>query len=31
VQELGGRTEVAVELLPQVLGVTYMPAGSDAA
>jgi hypothetical protein len=31
VRELGGRPEVAVELLPQVPGVTYLPAGGEAA
>ena len=31
VRELGGRPEVAVEPLPQVPGVTYMPARGDAA
>jgi hypothetical protein len=30
VRELGGRPDVTVELLPQVSGVTYMPARSDA-
>ena len=30
VRELGGRPEVAVEELPQVPGVTYMPARGDA-
>jgi hypothetical protein len=30
VRELGGRPQVAVEPLPQVLGVTYMPARGDA-
>jgi hypothetical protein len=30
VRELGGRPEVAVELLPQVPGLTYMPAGGEA-
>ena len=30
VRELGGRPEVTVELLPQVPGVTYMPARGDA-
>ena len=30
VRELGGRPEVAVELLPQVPGVTYLPAGGGA-
>jgi hypothetical protein len=31
VRELGGRPEVAVQLLPQVPGVTYMAAGGEAA
>jgi hypothetical protein len=31
VRELGGRPEVVVEPLPQVPGVTYLPAGGDAA
>jgi len=31
VRELGGRPQVAVELLPQVPGVTYMAAGGEAA
>jgi hypothetical protein len=31
VRQLGGRPEVAVELLPQVPGVTYMAAGGEAA
>jgi hypothetical protein len=31
IRELGGRPQVAVELLPQVPGVTYMPARGDAA
>jgi hypothetical protein len=31
VRELGGRPSVAVELLPQVPGITYLPAGGDAA
>jgi hypothetical protein len=31
VRELGGRPAVAVEPLPQVPGVTYLPAGGDAA
>jgi len=31
VRELGGRPQVTVEPLPQVPGVTYMPAGGDAA
>jgi hypothetical protein len=30
VRELGGRPSVTVELLPQVAGVTYMPARGDA-
>ena len=30
VRELGGRPQVTVEPLPQVPGITYMPAGSDA-
>ena len=30
VRELGGRPEVAVKLLPQVPGVTYMAAGGEA-
>jgi hypothetical protein len=30
VRELGGRPAVAVEPLPQVPGVTYLPAGGDA-
>jgi hypothetical protein len=30
VRELGGRPDVMVELLPDVQGVTYMPAGGDA-
>jgi hypothetical protein len=30
VRELGGRPEVAVERLPQVPGVSYLPAGGDA-
>jgi hypothetical protein len=30
VRELGGRPEVAVKLLPQVPGVTYMPTRGDA-
>jgi hypothetical protein len=30
VRELGGRPEVTVELLPQVPGVTYLPAGGGA-
>jgi hypothetical protein len=30
VRELGGRPEVTVELLPQMPGVTYLAAGSDA-
>ena len=30
VRELGGRPPVAVELLPQVPGVTYMPVRGDA-
>jgi hypothetical protein len=30
VRELGGRPEVAVKLLPQVLGVTYMAVGGEA-
>jgi hypothetical protein len=30
VRELGGRPSVTVEPLPQVAGVTYMPAGGDA-
>ena len=30
VRELGGRPPVAVEPLPQVPGVTYLPAGGDA-
>jgi hypothetical protein len=30
VQELGGRPKVTVELLPQVPGVTYLPAGGAA-
>jgi hypothetical protein len=29
VRELGGRPAVTVELLPQVSGVTYMPARGD--
>jgi hypothetical protein len=31
VRELGGRPEVVVEPLPQVPGVSYLPAGGDAA
>jgi hypothetical protein len=30
VRELGGRPEVTVTPLPQVSGVTYMPARGDA-
>jgi hypothetical protein len=30
VRELGGRPQVAVEMLPQVPGVTYMTSGGAA-